>query len=159
MNHSTPGLRVHHYLPEFTQTHVPSSRWCHPAISSSVIPFSSCPQSPSIRVFSYESTLCMRWPKCWSFSFSIIPSKEIPGLIFRMMSFRIFPILVFLIYFSCLIELPRTFSKILDKGGVSRYSCLLSDPGGTYSPLHVEYDVNCRFWQMYSVLKKVPLHS
>ena len=40
---------------------------------------------PSIRVFSNESTLCMRWPKFWSFSFSIIPSKEIPGLIsFRM---------------------------------------------------------------------------
>ena len=39
---------------------------------------------PSIRVFSNESTLRMRWLKCWSFSFSIIPSKEIPGLIFRM---------------------------------------------------------------------------
>jgi len=60
----------------------PSSQWCHPAISSSVVPFSSCPQSPpSIRVFSNELTLCMRWPKYWSFSFSIIPSKEIPGLI------------------------------------------------------------------------------
>ena len=43
------------------------------------------PIPPSIRVFSNESTLCVRWPKCWSFSFSIIPSKEIPGLIsFRM---------------------------------------------------------------------------
>ena len=43
------------------------------------------PIPPSIRVFSNESTLCLRWPKCWSFSFSIIPSKEIPGLIsFRM---------------------------------------------------------------------------
>ena len=42
------------------------------------------PILPSIRVFSSESTLCMRWPKYWSFSFSIIPSKEIPGLIFRM---------------------------------------------------------------------------
>ena len=45
MNHSTPGLPVHYQLPEFTQTHVPSSQWCHPAISSSVVPFSSCPQS------------------------------------------------------------------------------------------------------------------
>jgi len=64
----------------------PSSQWCHPAISSSVVPFSSCPQiPPSIRVFPNESTLHMRWPKYWSFSFSIIPSKEIPGLIsFRM---------------------------------------------------------------------------
>ena len=63
----------------------PSSRWCHPAISSSVVPFSSCPQSLPASVFSNESTLHMRWPKYWSFSFSIIPSKEIPGLI----SFRI----------------------------------------------------------------------
>ena len=42
------------------------------------------PIPPSIRGFSNESTLCMRWPKYWSFSFSIIPSKEIPGLIFTM---------------------------------------------------------------------------
>ena len=63
----------------------PSSLWCHPAISSSVIPFSCCPQSLPASVFSSESTLRMRWPKYWSFSFSIIPSKEIPGLIsFRM---------------------------------------------------------------------------
>ena len=52
------------------------------SISSSVIPFSSCPQSLSnIRVFSSKSTLRMRWPKYWSFSFSIILSKEHPGLI------------------------------------------------------------------------------
>ena len=63
----------------------PSSRWCHPAISSSVVPFSSCPQSLPVSVFSNESTLLMRWPKYWHFSFSIIPSKEHPGLIsFRM---------------------------------------------------------------------------
>ena len=64
----------------------PSSRWGHPAISSSVVPFSSCPQSlPASESFPIESTLCMRWPKYWSFSFSIIPSKEHPGLIsFRM---------------------------------------------------------------------------
>ena len=47
MNCSTPGLPVHHQLLEFTQTR-PSSRWCHPAISSSVVPFSSCPQSLSV---------------------------------------------------------------------------------------------------------------
>ena len=64
----------------------PLSRWCHPAISSSVVPFSSCPQSPpSIRVFANESTLRVRWPKYWSFSFIISPSNEYPGLIsFRM---------------------------------------------------------------------------
>ena len=50
---------------------------CCPLLFLSPIP-------PSIRVFSNESTLHMRWPKYWSFSFSIIPSKEIPGLIFRM---------------------------------------------------------------------------
>ena len=62
------------------------TRRCHPAISSSVVPFSSCsPIPPSITVFSNESTLRMRLPKYWSFSFSNIPSKEIPGLIsFRM---------------------------------------------------------------------------
>ena len=64
----------------------PLSQWCHPAISSSVVPFSSCPPiPPSIKVFSNESTLRMRWPKYWSFSFSISPSNEHPGLIsFRM---------------------------------------------------------------------------
>ena len=63
----------------------PSSRWCHPVISSSVVPFFSCPQSlPASESFPM-SQICMRWPKYWSFSFSIIPSKEIPGLIsFRM---------------------------------------------------------------------------
>ena len=79
MNHSTPGLPVHHQLREFTQTHVHRREWCHPAILSSVVPFSSYPQSLPASVFSNESTLRMRWPKYWSFSFSIIPSKEIPG--------------------------------------------------------------------------------
>ena len=60
----------------------PSSQWCHPAISSSVIPFSSCPQSfPA----SNGSALCIRGPKYWSLSFNISPSNEHPGLIsFRM---------------------------------------------------------------------------
>ena len=51
-----------------------SSQWCHPAISSSVIPFSSCPHPPTIRVFSNESALHIRWPEYWSFSFNISPS-------------------------------------------------------------------------------------
>ena len=54
MNCNTPGLPVHHQLPEFAQT-CPSSWWCHPAISSSVVPFSSCPQSLPASVFSNES--------------------------------------------------------------------------------------------------------
>ena len=63
----------------------PLSRWCYPAISSSVLPFSSCPQFPASEFFSNESTLCMRWPKYWSFSFSISLSNEHSGLIsFRM---------------------------------------------------------------------------
>ena len=85
MNSSTPGLPVHHQLPEFTQTRVyqvamPSS---HLILGRPLLLLSPIP--PSIKVFSNESTLHMRWPKYWSFSFSIIPSKEIPGLIsFRM---------------------------------------------------------------------------
>ena len=59
----------------------PWSWWCHPAISSSVVPFSSCLQSLPASVFSNESTLHIRWPKYWSFSFSISPSIEHPGLI------------------------------------------------------------------------------
>ena len=66
--------------PEVHPNSCPSSQWCHPAISSSVIPQSLSPIPPSIRVFSNESTLCMRWPKYWSFSFNISPSKEHPGL-------------------------------------------------------------------------------
>ena len=63
----------------------PLSRWCHPTISSSVIPFSSHLQSFSIRVFSNESALHIRWPKYWNFSFNISTCNERPGLIsFRM---------------------------------------------------------------------------
>ena len=64
----------------------PLSRWCHPTISSSVIPFSSCLQSfPASGSFSSESVLHIRWPKYWSFSFNISPSNEYSGLIsFRM---------------------------------------------------------------------------
>ena len=85
MNHSTPGLPVHHKLLEFTQTHLhrvsDAIKPSHPLSS----PSPPAPIPLSIRVFSNESTLRVRWPKYWSFSFSIIPSKEIPGLIsFRM---------------------------------------------------------------------------
>ena len=80
MNCSTPGLPVHHQLPEFTQltsiqSAMPSSHLvlCHP--------FLLPPIPPSIRVFNSESGLHMRWPKYWTFSFSISPSIEHPGLI------------------------------------------------------------------------------
>ena len=64
----------------------PLSQWCHPAISSTVIPFSSCPQSlPASESFPMSQHFAWGDQKYWSFSFSIIPSKGIPGLIsFRM---------------------------------------------------------------------------
>ena len=85
MNRSTPGLPVHHKLPEFTQTHVHRVGdaiqlliLCHSLLLLPLI-------FPSIRVFSNESALHMRCSKYWSFSFSISPSNEHPGLIsFRM---------------------------------------------------------------------------
>ena len=82
MNGSTPGLPVHHQLPESTQTHVhrvgdASNHLilCRPLLLLPSI-------FPSIRVFSGESALGIRWPKYWSFSFNISPSNEHSGLIF-----------------------------------------------------------------------------
>ena len=85
MDCSLPGFPVQHQLPEFTklksiESMMPSSHLilCRPLLLLSPIP-------PGLRVFSNESTLPMRWPKYWSFSFSISPSNEHPGLIsFRM---------------------------------------------------------------------------
>ena len=82
---STPGLPVHHQLPEFTQTHV---HWVSDAIQLLILCLPLLILSsvfPSIRVFSNESALHIRWPKNWRFSFSISPSNEYQGLI----SFRI----------------------------------------------------------------------
>ena len=84
MDCSTPGLPVDHQLPEFTQlmsieSVMPSNHLilCHPLLLPSIF--------PSIKVFSNESALHIRWPKCWSFSFNISPSNKHPGLIsFRM---------------------------------------------------------------------------
>ena len=75
----SPTLRVY-------PNSCPSSQWYHPTISSSVTPFSSCLQYfPTPGSFSNESALRIRWPKYWSFSFSISPSNEHTGLIsFRM---------------------------------------------------------------------------
>ena len=74
--------------PRACSNSCPSSQWCHPTISSSVVPFSFCLQpfpASFPRFFSNESVLCIRWPKYWSFCFSISPSNEYSGLI----SFRI----------------------------------------------------------------------
>ena len=85
MNSSMPGLPVYHQLPEFTQIHVhrvsdafqPSHRLSSPSPPA--------PNPSQHQSLSNESTFHMGWPKYWSFSLSIIPSKEIPGLIsFRM---------------------------------------------------------------------------
>ena len=83
MNCSMPGLPIHHQLPEFTQTHV---HWCHPTISSSIVPSSSCPQSfPASGSFQMSQALHIRWPKYCSFNFNINLSNKHPGLIsFRM---------------------------------------------------------------------------
>ena len=85
INCSTPGLPVHHELPEFTKTHVHEvSDAIQPSHPLS-FPSPPAPNPSQHQSLSKESTLHMRWPKYWSFSFSIIPSKEIPGLIsFRM---------------------------------------------------------------------------
>ena len=78
------GLPVHHCLLEFTHS-CPLSRWCHPAISSSVIPSPPTLNLSQHQDLSNESALRIRWPKYWSFTFSISPSNEYSGLIsFRM---------------------------------------------------------------------------
>ena len=89
MNPSTPGLPVHHQLQSSLklmsiESVIPSSHLilCHPLLLPPSI-------FPSIRIFSNESLLCIRWPKDWSFSFSISPSNEYSGLIsFRMISLQ-----------------------------------------------------------------------
>ena len=85
MNHSTPSLPGHLQLTEFTQTHVHQVGDAIQPSHHLSFPLLLPPIPHSIRVFANESTLCMRWPKYWSFSFSISPSNEHPGLIsFRM---------------------------------------------------------------------------
>ena len=78
-------LPVYHQLLELAHSCL-SNQWCHLTITSSVITFSSPPSIfPNIRIFSNESILHIRWPKYWSFNFSISPSNEYSGMI----SFRI----------------------------------------------------------------------
>ena len=101
MDCSMPGLPVHHQLPKFTQTHLhgvgdviqPSQPLSPLLLLSSIF--------PSIRVFSKESALCIKWPNYWSFSFSISPSSEYSGLI----SFRI--------DWLDLLAVQRTFKSLL----------------------------------------------
>ena len=82
MDCSMPGFPVHHQLPELTQTHGyrvgDAIQPSHPLSS----PFPPALNLFQYQVFSNESVLCIRWPKYWSFSFSISPSNEYSGLIF-----------------------------------------------------------------------------
>ena len=92
MDCSMPGFPVHHQLPELAQTHVHQ-------VGDAIQPFHSLSFPlltsifPSIRVFSNETVLCIRWPKYWSFSFGISPSSEYSGLIsFRIDCFDVFAV-------------------------------------------------------------------
>ena len=86
MGCSTPGLPVQSPIPGVYSNSCPLNWWCHPTVSSSVIPFSSCLQSfPASWSFPLNQAFCVRWPKYWSFSFSFRLSSEHSGLI----SFRI----------------------------------------------------------------------
>ena len=83
MNCSTPGLPVHHQFPKYTHTQVLVMPSSHLILCCLLLLLFSIP--PSIRIFSNESALHIRWPKYWSFSFNVSPSSEHPGLIsFRM---------------------------------------------------------------------------
>ena len=94
--------------PGASSNSCPSSQWCHPTTSSSVVPFSSCFQSfPSIRICSNESVLRIRWPKYWSFSFNISPSSEYSGLL----SFRI----------DWIFLLPKGLSRVFSNTTVQKW--------------------------------------
>ena len=81
MDCSMPGSSILHYLPEFAQTYI---HWVNDAVQPThpLLPPSYPSIFPSIRVSSNESAICIRWPKCWNFSFSLSPSNEYSGLIF-----------------------------------------------------------------------------
>ena len=139
-----PGLPVHHQLPEFTQIHVlrvsDAIQLSHPLLS----PSSPAPIPPSIRVFSNKSTLHMRWLKYWSFSFSIIPSKEIPGLI----SFRM--------DWLGLLAVQRTLKSLLQhhssKASILRGSALVQLSHPIYS-----FSDSFPFIDYYKILNIVPV--
>ena len=112
MDCHTPGFPVYHQLPELAQIHVSDAiQPAHP-LSSPSPPGSIF---PSIRVFSNESFLCNRWPKYWSFSFSISPSNEYSGLI----SFKIdwFDLLAVQGTFKSLLQHHNSKASILRHSG------------------------------------------
>ena len=134
-NHSTPGLPVHHQLLELTQAHV---YWVGDAIQPShTLSFPSPPPSisPSIRVFSNESALHIRWSKYWSFSFNISPSNEHSGLIsFRMDWLDLFVVQGISILSSCNSRKGAPGHGMKEK---LKYSWPSNDVGlGAVDPLH-----------------------
>ena len=117
-DYSMPGFHVHHQLPRACSSSRPSSWWYHPTISSSIVPFSSHLQSfPASGSFPM-SVLCIRWPKYWSFSFSISPSNEYSGLIsFRTDWFDLLAVL------GTLKSLPQHYSS---KASILRHSAFFT---------------------------------
>ena len=93
MDCSMPDSPCPSLCPKACSDSCPLSQWCYLTVSSSAALFSSCPQSFPVSVFSSESALCIRWPKYWSFSFSISPFSGYSGLIsFRIDWFDIFAV-------------------------------------------------------------------
>ena len=119
----------------------PLSWWCHPIISSSVAPFSSCLQSfPSLRVFSNESVLCIRRPKYWSFSFSISPSNKYSGL---------FPLGL-----TGLISLPsKGLSRVFSRTTVQKHQFFSFLYGPTLTSIH-DYWKKTQLWLDRPLLAK-----
>ena len=110
----------------------PLSRWCHPTILSSVVPFSSCLQSFPASVFFTMLALCIRWPKYWSFSFSISPSSEYSGLIF------------FRIDWLDLLEIQGTLKRLLQHHSSNHQFSVLSLLYGPTLTFILDY------WKNYS---------
>ena len=142
MDCSTPGFSVLHYLPEFAQIHanelvMPSNHLilCCPLLLLPSI-------FPSTTVFSSESALCIRWPKYWSFSFSISPSNEYSGLI----SFRIdwFDLLAVQRTLKSLLQLHSSKASIL--GHLAFFMVQLSHPYVTTGKNH-SFDCTDLCWQ------------
>ena len=124
--------------PGICSNSCPLCRWCHPTISSSATPFSSCPQSSPASVFSNESALHIRWPKYWRFSFSISLFKEYSGLV----SFRIdcFDLLAVQGTLKSLLQHHNLKSSIPgeENGNPLQYSCLEKsmDRGAWQAAIH-----------------------
>ena len=121
----------------------PSSQWCHPTISSSHRPLLLLPLIfPSIRVFSNQSVILVRWPKYWSFSFSISPCKAYSGLIsFRMDWFDLFAVQGSL---KCLLQHHSSKASILRCSAF--FMVQLSHPYMTTGKNHI-FDYMDLCWQ------------